>query len=1662
MGNLRRVGRAVLAGVLLTGVAWPLVGGQAAAGTGPILVVAAHPDDEALGFAGIIDSARSAGRRVYVAVVTNGDSAPTSSTGGVCGTSGSNESNAAQTGLRRGGETLDAMAVLGLSWSPNTAASDIFFLGYPDGVLNTVAGAGTPFTNDSTGLHRTYARDGDTNTATCNGDFRYGLSARHSQLTATDLAADFDALLALTNPSDIYTHSPIDGHADHAEVYRQVKGAAQRKGVDVTLHATLIHEEGSGACMALSAQRWPNPALANNDPYARFTPHLDVTAPPTPTCAPTPTGSSWGSLGPPNELVPVPASMTSSNEATNKKWQVISKYTSQLDCNEGTGTPGVSCGYLRAFVKAREFFWSESITAPPAPPPGTGAFGASTPGTITDRPAPGWKFGSISTLTEHATTTAFRFYARGGSVAQRFVPAVYRVDALNNPTDLVATGAETTVAAGQAAGWVSSTLPSVTLAPGRYQLAILSGPTGGGAYLYYASEAGASLYNANTYPSPSATWGALNTSGARWSFGVNYTALPPPAADTQAPVASVTAPTAGSTVSGIVTATASATDNVGVARVETYVDTVLHSTDTTAPYSASWDTTLVANGSHSLVAKAFDAAGNMGTSAPVSVTVTNNVRTMGATTPGSLTDQPAAGYKFGTVFALADYGTTANFRFYARGGAAAQKFVTAVYAVDAADRPTTRLAVGAEVTVAAGQAAGWVSSALPAVSLTPGRYQLAVLSGPASGGAVLYYAASGANAGSWSGNAYPTPSSPWGTYNASTAMWSFNLVYQYVEPPVTDTQAPATSVTSPAGGSSVSGSATISATASDNVGVTRVEVFVDAVLFKTLTAAPYTTSWDTAEVDNGTHTLSAKAYDAAGNVGTSANVTVTVANDISLFGETTPGTLTDQPAQGYKFGSVFPLAENATASSIRFYARGGTAAQNFVPVVYAVNSSGQPTTLMAQGAEVIVAAGRAPGWVSSTLPAVTLPPGRYQLGVLGGPQSGGAHLYYASQSNGGFYNSNAYPAPTATWGALNPMNARWSIAVKYVATPLPPDTQAPTAAVTNPASGSTLSDTVNVTASATDNVWVARVEISIDGTLRSTLTEAPYTFAWDTTTAANGPHTIVARSYDAAGNVGTSSTVSVTVSNVVLVSDDFSGAGLDPSRWTFVNPLADGATASVNGTQALISVPAGQSHYVWTDGAKAPRIMQAVSNRDFEVEAKFQSNLSVQNQIQGIIIEQDANNFVRFDVAEAFCQLQIAGSTVAGTGGTGWFVRDIRGGSDIYLRVRRQGNDWTLSYSYDGQAWTTSGTFTKALNVTRVGPFAGNSASTGSAPAFTAKVDYFVNRSLPPTTEDGAQFGSAPAAPAIDVWYGDNQTFGQHGRPQQWVNVVGKVKDPDGLSALTYSVNGGPEQLLSQGEDTTRLVSPGDFNVELAFTSLNAGANTVRVRAVDRTGSIALRTVTVNIANVAVPDNYSINWSTAGSINNVAQVSDGKWALQPDGTVRTVETGYDRLIELGDMSSWQDYEVSAEVTIWDMPCGGGAVGLVAGWTGHTTDQYGVPLTNQPRIGHPFPAFGSYINSPGEVPRLSIGANTTRYQETALVSDTSGRQLTLGVPYVFKLRTTTNAGGGSTFKLKVWQVGTTEPAAWDLQFTDGDASVGSVVLAAHKSDASFGNVTVTGL
>ena len=182
---------------------------------------------------------------------------------------------------------------------------------------------------------------------------------------------------------------------------------------------------------------------------------------------------------------------------------------------------------------------------------------------------------------------------------------------------------------------------------------------------------------------------------------------------------------------------------------------------------------------------------------------------------------------------------------------------------------------------------------------------------------------------------------------------------------------------------------------------------------------------------------------------------------------------------------------------------------------------------------------------------------------------------------------------------------------------------------------------------------------------------------------------------------------------------------------------------------------------------------------------------------------------------------------------------------------------------------------------------------------------------------------AAPSAPVISVWYGSPQSFGALGNPQRQINILGNVS---GASTLHYSLNGGPDIELAMGgggsaaaldgrhgsfqpdegedsisvrgalgdpgpmapavaaallvTDSPRLVSDGDFNIEIDTGDLEDGQNTVAIKA---NGDQTIETVTVDYAaGNTWPLPYSIDWSATPDIRSAVQVVDGQWAK--DGT----------------------------------------------------------------------------------------------------------------------------------------------------------------------------------
>lgn len=126
--------------------------------------------------------------------------------------------------------------------------------------------------------------------------------------------------------------------------------------------------------------------------------------------------------------------------------------------------------------------------------------------------------------------------------------------------------------------------------------------------------------------------------------------------------------------------------------------------------------------------------------------------------------------------------------------------------------------------------------------------------------------------------------------------------------------------------------------------------------------------------------------------------------------------------------------------------------------------------------------------------------------------------------------TGTYVITTSAADPLIPAHQK-SVSASYTSiAPVPPDNIVPTTAITAPLNGATISATSTITATASDNKAVTKVELWKDGALFLTDALAPYSFVWFTGTSTTmGTHTLQSKAYDAAGNVGVSSVISVKV-----------------------------------------------------------------------------------------------------------------------------------------------------------------------------------------------------------------------------------------------------------------------------------------------------------------------------------------------------------------------------------------------------------------------------------------------------------------------------------------------------------------------------------------------------
>jgi hypothetical protein len=575
--------------------------------------------------------------------------------------------------------------------------------------------------------------------------------------------------------------------------------------------------------------------------------------------------------------------------------------------------------------------------------------------------------------------------------------------------------------------------------------------------------------------------------------------------DTTPPTVSITSPASGASVSGTVSVTATAADNVKVANVQFKLDGAnLGTADTTSPYSVSWNTTGASAGTHTLTAVATDTSGNQTTSAPVTVTVGGGGGG-GGTGPVVWTSVVNASASGGTLTKSAgcdgcfDAGGVSQQTIASGNGSVEFKVPSGVYVA-------AGLSTGNTGTTAQEIKWGlWFSPGSPGsvevresgvykwdwANVAGATHKVAV-----ENGAVKYYLN-----GTLKYTSTVVPTYPMlldAALGSATAAVQTAVITTGTGGGGGDTTPPAVTITAPADGATVtSGTVVINATASDNVGVKNVQFKVNGTNLGTPdTAAPYTKSWSATAAAPGTYVFTAVASDAAGNTTTSAPVTVTKPG-----ADTTPPTVSiTAPASGATVSGTVTVtataADNVGVKNVQFKLNGANLGAADTAAPYSVS------------------------WNTGTL-------------------APGTHTLTAVASDNAGNTTTSAPVTVTKAGGTG-------------------DTTPPTVSITAPASGATVTGTVTVTATASDNVGVSSVQFKLDGAnLNAADTAAPYSTSWNTSTATAGTHTLTAVATDAAGNSTTSAPITVTVGG--------GGSGAQPVTWTApVNVSVTGNTITKN------------------------------------------------------------------------------------------------------------------------------------------------------------------------------------------------------------------------------------------------------------------------------------------------------------------------------------------------------------------------------------------------------------------------------------------------------------------------------------------------------------------
>jgi hypothetical protein len=646
------------------------------------------------------------------------------------------------------------------------------------------------------------------------------------------------------------------------------------------------------------------------------------------------------------------------------------------------------------------------------------------------------------------------------------------------------------------------------------------------------------------------------------------------------PTVSITSPSSGATVNaGSVPMTANASDDTSVASVAFAVDGTTVSTDTTSPYSANWDASkATAGSSHTITAKATDAGG-------LSTTAQETVKIAAATQPPPPTVSLSAPSAQATVSGTTNISVTAsssvkNVQFKLDGanlGAAdtaspftyswdTTKVTNGTHTLSAVASDGTNSVTAANVTVTVNNQPVTppvtVSLSAPANNATVSGATTAVSATASSGTTSVQFKLDGANLGS-ADTAAPYTAT-WDTTKVANGAHTLSAVASNGTSTATATNVnvtvnnkvvtppPTISLSAPTNNATVSGTTPVSATASS--GTTSVQFKLDgANLGSADTTSPYSYSWDTTKVNNGSHTLTAVASDGT-NTATSSTVSVNINN-----------TVVQAP------GTVQNLAWSSTTKSLTWTAYPGASS-------YVVAQVHNPTTT------------RNTDYTWPHVTGTTCTPGSSTC-VLPLPSSGETVNYGIIPLD-----STGNPVSGSTWA--KEITVTWPTATTSDTTP----PSQPTGLTANAASSSQ----INLAwAASTDNVGVTGYKVYRAGstasinsaTLISTVTTNSY---GDSGLAANTKYTYYVVAVDKAGNQSTASATASTTTQAASSTITIKGTATNSSThkpvsgvhvYTDSSATANGAASALtatDGTYTLSNITPGKhTYYIRANGYRS-------------------------------------------------------------------------------------------------------------------------------------------------------------------------------------------------------------------------------------------------------------------------------------------------------------------------------------------------------------------------------------------------------------------------------------------------------------------------------------------